>query len=240
MASQHRAGAGAVLAVRSGGQWARGGAVLRGRAAPRLRRVPFRLPIPSGLRCAGSARRRLPCPGVEVLQVTALLGSHCGYRHPAEVLRRRRGAGRSRQRRRGPRAEHGLWSRSCPAPPAPAALSLQVSAWHYDAGRRELPLLFIHLAVHGLPIPAGPWQFASVPRPSLLFILKEDWTTALRFGFRRGNAFDTRKTQRVKPTSLKSSLPRCCHQSHICGCELSAWSLEWWVRGTTSDAAGKK
>ncbi|KAM9030500.1 uncharacterized protein PRD47_001618 isoform 1-T1 [Ara ararauna] len=47
----------------------------------------------------------------------------------------------------------------------------------------------------------------AVPRPSLLFILKEDWTRALRFGFRRGNALDTRKTQRVKPTSLKSLLP---------------------------------
>lgn len=46
-----------------------------------------------------------------------------------------------------------------------------------------------------------------VPRPSLLFILKEDWTRPLRFGFGRGDTLDTRKTQGVKPTSLKSLLP---------------------------------
>lgn len=47
----------------------------------------------------------------------------------------------------------------------------------------------------------------AVPRPSLLFSLKEDWTRDLGFGFSRGEALNARKTERVEPSFLESSLP---------------------------------
>lgn len=64
-----------------------------------------------------------------------------------------------------------------------------------------------------------------VPRPSLLFILKEDWTRALRFGFRRDDALDMRKTQRVKPAFLKSSLPAATRATSVAvNCPPGHWN----------------
>lgn len=40
-----------------------------------------------------------------------------------------------------------------------------------------------------------------------MFSLKEDWTRALGFGLRRDDLLNARKTERMKPSFLKGSLP---------------------------------